>query len=271
MVVEGDSYVFKRSYRGGAAIRDVRDTWTPQDALAGRIIAQRFSEDIREIEQHNEAADGVNQRVVAVLQCVTGQSLENDPDTWKKWWADQQGYVYEPLKTEDKALGFSNIRVLGHTACFGAGTLVRTLSGLRPIETIKLGDRVLAQDTKTGALSYQPVLAARHNPPSPTLRISIAGEAITTTGIHRFWKPGRGWVMARDLKPGDVLRVVGGTARVDLVGVQSVQPVYNLDVAKDRDFFVGRSGLLVHDFSLVDAVAEPFDAPLSQPSIALAK
>ena len=31
-------------------------------------------------------------------------------------------------------------------SCFAAGTVVRTLTGLRPIESIRAGDRVLAQD-----------------------------------------------------------------------------------------------------------------------------
>ena len=35
--------------------------------------------------------------------------------------------------------------------------------------------------------------------------------------------------------------------------------VYNLDVAENRDFFVGKKGLLVHDFSFVRTVPAPFD------------
>ncbi len=85
------------------------------------------------------------------------------------------------------------------------------------------------------------------------------------TGIHRFWKIGRGWVMARDLRPGDLLRIVGGTVKVKGITTGPVQPVSNLDVAQDRDFFVGKTGLLAHDFSLVDAVTEPFDS-LTDPS-----
>ena len=39
--------------------------------------------------------------------------------------------------------------------------------------------------------------------PPPTLRITIGGESIVATGIHRFWKAGKGWTMARELKAGD--------------------------------------------------------------------
>jgi hypothetical protein len=66
--------------------------------------------------------------------------------------------------------------------------------------------------------------------------------------------------MARDLKPGDAVRTVGGTARVLAVEPDEAQPVFNLEVAQDRAFFVGGAGALVHDFSLVQPVEKPFDA-----------
>ena len=46
-----------------------------------------------------------------------------------------------------------------HHACFGAGTLVQTLGGPQKIESIAVGDRVLAQNIDTARLSFQPVLA----------------------------------------------------------------------------------------------------------------
>jgi len=35
--------------------------------------------------------------------------------------------------------------------------------------------------------------------------------------------------------------------------------VFNLEVAGNRDYFVGRQGTLVHDYSFVQPVREPFD------------
>jgi hypothetical protein len=124
---------------------------------------------------------------------------------------------------------------------------------------------VLAQDPETGVLSFRPVLAVHQNRPSPTLRIAVDGETIVATGIHRFWKAGKGWTMARDLKPGDRLRILGDTIDVRSIQPDANQPVYNLDVADDRDFFVGGKGLLVHDFSFVQPVPSPFDR---QPELA---
>jgi hypothetical protein len=65
--------------------------------------------------------------------------------------------------------------------------------------------------------------------------------------------------MARDLKAGDRLRMVGGVASIDSIESDQTQPVYNLDVADQRDFFVGKAGLLVHDFTFVQPVLAPFD------------
>src|SRR5262249_12308954 len=124
-------------------------------------------------------------------------------------------------------------------SCFGAGTLVRTLSGPRPIESLKVGDRVLTQNTKTGALGYQPILVVHRNPPSKTLRVALGEETVVSSLFHRFWKAGSGWVMARDLKAGDTVRTLGGLGRVGSIDEGEVQPVFNLDVADDADFFVG--------------------------------
>jgi hypothetical protein len=65
--------------------------------------------------------------------------------------------------------------------------------------------------------------------------------------------------MARDLQPGDRLRMIGGIGSIQSIEPGATQMVYNLDVAENRDFLVGNAGLLVHDFGFVLPVAEPFD------------
>ncbi len=65
--------------------------------------------------------------------------------------------------------------------------------------------------------------------------------------------------MARDLKPGDRIRAIGGVVAVRSVESSATQPVYNLDVAENHDFLVGSKGLLVHDSNFVQPVLEPFD------------
>jgi hypothetical protein len=137
---------------------------------------------------------------------------------------------------------------------------VHTLGGTRAIETIQVGDQVLSQNTASGALTYQPVVAGFHNRPSETLRIDLGSESVVATTIHRFWRSGTGWVMARQLKPGDTLRTLGGLAQVVAVESDQAQPVFNLQVADGQSFFVGTAGALVHDNSVVEPVTAPFDA-----------
>jgi hypothetical protein len=254
-----------------------------QYQAAAASSAAQLQSDIAAVEAFNAGVAASNTRVVGVLQALTGQDLDDDQQAWARWWADQQGYVYRPTPevsaptmvqevlpvyqptasaaiTQTQAGAPTSELVRISHSCFRAGTPVRTLTGPCQIESVTVGDRVLVEDPVTGALSYQSVLAVFHNRPAKLYRIDLGGESLWATGIHRFWKAGKGWAMARDLKAGDVLRTLGGTARVDAVAEGPVEPVYNLEVADGQSFFVGDHGALVHDNSLVRPVAEPFDA-----------
>ena len=240
----------------------------------------QLESEVATIESFNAIVNPRDLRFAQVLSDATGQNLGTDREAWKTWWVDQLGYAYKPKDKKDVPTVVVNVpleyqaspvvpvtSVTGTSvgfhrmSCFGAGTVVRTYSGTQAIETLRVGDLVLTQNLKTGALGYQPILVVYHNPPSKTFEIELGGETIVSSYFHRFWKPGQGWVMARDLIPGDTLRVLGGLVRVAAIREGSVQPVFNLDVAQDADFFVGRSGTLVHDNTLPNTRLAPFDAP----------
>ena len=119
----------------------------------------------------------------------------------------------------------------------------------------------MTQDAPTGEVTFRPILAVFHNKPAATLRVVLDGESIVATAIHRFWKSGSGWAMARDLRPGDRVRTLGGQAEVMEVDRDEIRPVFNLEVADGHSFFVGTRRALVHDNSLVAPTPEPFDAP----------
>ena len=230
--------------------------------LANQNLEQRLAMDVQFIEATNDGINMCNDRTLPVLKAITGHDLGDDPEKWNSWWTDQLGYVYQSNLPATKPTYSDFVNFVGaytHSACFAAGTLVHTVDGPRPIESIRVGDSVLSQAPSTGMLAFQSVVAIHRNQPAATSRIKIGKESIVATGIHRFWKAGKGWTMARDLKPGDRLRMVGGTVQINSIEADKTQPVYNLDVAENRDFFVGKKGLLVHDFSFVQPVAEPFD------------
>jgi Pretoxin HINT domain len=245
-------------------------SYFPESSVRSQQVAaltqRRIEDDVRDLEERNAEINQTNERALPLLESLTNQNFGVDPEQWKKWWTEQLGYVYDSRYSEDKPL-FTEV-IVPHTACFAAGTLVQTVTGPRKIESIAAGDRVLSQQSSTGALSFQPVFATHLNGPSQTLRIALGSETIVATGIHRFWKAGNGWTMARDLKSGDRLRMIGGIVSIQSIEPGPTQKVYNLTVAENHNFLVGSAGLLVHDFGFVQPVSEPFDRLANTAAIA---
>jgi Pretoxin HINT domain len=240
------------------------------------LAQQQLASDVRSIEEVNATIAQANARALMMLADVSGRDFGADRVSWDKWLTDLQGYAYvsppspveKPTIVEDVPISIvapppvvmiEGPMVAVRYSCFGAGTLVWTLEGTRPIEQLRAGDEVLSRDTATGLLSFKPVVTAYHNPPNATYRIDLGGESIVATGIHRFWKAGVGWVMARDLKVGDRLRTPGGVIDVTSVKPDPVQPVFNLKLADGNSFLVGASGVLAHDNSVVNPEEKPFD------------
>ena len=253
--------------------------------LTAAAAQEQLARDAAAIEAANDETRRSNEKIVRTLSAATGQTPGDSPKALNGWWLDLLGYSsltapepQRPTLVEEVPLDYqapvsqpSIVRMEGPAStrasfapshvCFGAGTLVRALEGPRPIETLKVGDRVLAQDLATGTLDFRPILRAYHRPPTKTLRIKLGPEAIISSPFHRFWIAGKGWALARELKPGDVIRTLGGQVRVAAVDDDRVQPVFNLDVADDHDFFVGDANALVHDNTVAEPVTQPFDAP----------
>ena len=87
----------------------------------------------------------------------------------------------------------------------------------------------------------------------------MAGDTIVSSPFHRFWKAGKGWVMARDLKPATALRTLDGLAKVESSRrdrAARLQP----GRGRGRRLLRGHAGALVHDNTLPDLRLAPFDA-----------
>jgi len=236
---------------------------------------EQLDSDVDAIKQFNASLNQINDRVLPVLSGISGLDNGPDPVAWLKWFNNLVGFnqlqasepatVIQnvPLAYQPEPIpisGFVGPIAIARVSCFGAGTMVRTLSGLEPIESLKVGDQVLTQSSKTGSLAYRPILVVHHNPPSKTYQIKLGEETIVSSYFHRFWKAGSGWVMARDLKLGDPIRTLNGTVKVTAIEDGKVVPVFNVDVADDADFFVGELGALAHDNTLPNLRQTPFDA-----------
>ncbi len=149
---------------------------------------QQLQNDVDAIDQYNSSLSQINDRVIPVLNDIAGQDLGSDTVGWQVWLNNLVGFNLlqasaPPTITEDVPLAYQPQAIpldtfsapisVQRMSCFGAGTMVRTLTGSQPIESLKLGDQVLTQSVKTGALAYKPILAVHHNPPSKTFEIKL--------------------------------------------------------------------------------------------------
>jgi hypothetical protein len=223
--------------------REGADEESP-DRITGAIDASDNSrravsiEDLQEqIRQENEAAAKLNERIHAVLVRAThvdpmrgGLQATNqrggvDPRRWWDWWRTQS-----------------------QSNCYiSAGIDVWTQTGLRPIEQILPGDRVLTRDPKSWELTFNLVNAVDQQPEGPTLAIEIDARTIVAAPEQQFHVTGVGWKQAADLKAGMPLDGLTGAHAIGRVGPSHAVTRYSLLVANVPSFFVDRGGILVHD------------------------
>ncbi|MFG3002426.1 golvesin C-terminal-like domain-containing protein [Streptomyces calvus] len=155
---------------------------------------------------------------------------------------------------------------------FVAGTrIVLADGGSKAIESLELGDEVLATDPETGDTRARTVIDTRsHDTDEPlvTLTVDRDGEdgkakpgKITATAGHPFWLPDYGqWVEAGDLESGMWLRTASGTW-VQITAIDQAhrsERVHNLTVSGVNTYFVqvGGTQVLVHNATNCEVQAE---------------
>jgi hypothetical protein len=140
--------------------------------------------------------------------------------------------------------------------CFPGDAKVATPHGLVAIASIHVGEQVLAEDPKTHKVEPERVQAVIDDGIKPLMSVSLSdGSNLSVTTNHPFHvDSGPGittptWVQAGDLKVGDRLRTKSGKdVTVTALGYHTgYAHVYTLTVANDHDFFVGHTGVLVHN------------------------
>ena len=231
-------------------------------AEAGLTTMAQASENVR-IEQ-------LNRRICAALRLATEEPLGDDPRAWWSWWNDRNEVFYASVKPTDiDRRGRSTVllneeqprsSLPGAMApesrrheCLVAGTLIETEFGPVAVEDIQLGDRVLTKNINTGELVYKPVIRPTVRPTTILFEIELEDEVVKSSGGHPFWVSGQGWVKARELKSGMPIHTVDGVVTVKSVKENGRAVTYNLVVADNSNYFVGKSRILSHDNSLREA------------------
>ncbi|WP_371778487.1 polymorphic toxin-type HINT domain-containing protein [Streptosporangium subroseum] len=145
---------------------------------------------------------------------------------------------------------------------FVPGTKVLMADGsLKPIEDVKVGDKVLATDPESGktkAKSVTALITGEDNKHLVQVTVDTDGAKghqtglVIATEIHPFWVPKlHKWVDAKDLKSGMWLRTAAGT-RVQVTAIKkwtAYQRVHNLTIADIHTYYVlaGATPVLVHN------------------------
>ncbi|MDJ0380140.1 polymorphic toxin-type HINT domain-containing protein [Streptomyces sp. G-G2] len=151
---------------------------------------------------------------------------------------------------------------------FLPGTTVLMADGTdKPISHIKVGDKVLATDPKTGQTSVQTASATITGTGAKKLvKVTLARkqgeqtqEQLTATDGHPFWVPALdAWITAIELQPGmQVQTSTGARAQVtDIQRWQQQATVHNLTVTDAHTYYVlaGTTPILVHNANKCVAV-----------------
>ena len=152
---------------------------------------------------------------------------------------------------------FKMLRLLSskfRKACnsFDADTLISTEWGLKRIAEIKMGELVWAYHEETGVATLQKVIHLIQTEGEKSL-VDVqleSGEVIKATAEHPFYEvTSQTWKEAEDLTDQSVLMSLQQD-QVRIIDIEAyAQPtkVYNLTVANDHTYFVGRGQVLVHN------------------------
>ncbi|SHI10788.1 intein C-terminal splicing region/RHS repeat-associated core domain-containing protein [Streptomyces sp. 3214.6] len=213
-------------------------------------------------------ADVAEAREIAATYCV--YHAEQCADEAKEVARGKiiEGYVNEAfLGYLGGALGAES-KVAG--ACrnsFDPRTEVLMADGTtKPIAEVRIGDKVIATDPKTGKSSPREVTAELLHRDNDLIDLQVRGpegKAVTihTTSHHPFWDDTtHSWVEAGRLTPGHTLKSADDS-QVTLSGVLSrpgVADMYNLTVADIHTYYVvaGSTPILVHNSSCPRFIAD---------------
>jgi hypothetical protein len=160
-------------------------------------------------------------------------------------------------------------------ACFPAGTPVATKNGLKNIEEIEMGDEVWAYDENINLEVLEEVLYVFNSESTTFFEIELTnGEIIVVTPDHEFWVEGlvtneyrilnfnyhqndinndvlsKTWTKASELKPGNSLKAknnfIYSIKSINVI-VRNIEPVFNVCVSSNHNYFVGQSNILSHN------------------------
>lgn len=135
--------------------------------------------------------------------------------------------------------------------CFSGDILVVTKEGPKRIDEIKEGELVYSKNVNTGDFDYKKVLQVYIKSSKEFIKLKIEDEDIRTTPTHPFFVEEGWWKTAQNIKQGDRIVTASGQLKevlaIEIEILSEPERIYNLNVEDYHTYFVGASGLLVHN------------------------
>jgi hypothetical protein len=178
------------------------------------------------------------------LKDLTIEELVKEADKKQrpKETAEQRDARVKDAKAEAQRRGY----------CFVKGTYIQTPDGPRQIETLLVGEMVLARGEDESVQTYA-ITDCLRSSTSTLYHLEIGGTLkLSTTRHHPFFVPGKGWIKAKDLLAGDKLLSLDGEIVfvTNVVRERLTEPVttFNFHVSEVHSYFVGNGlAVLVHN------------------------
>jgi len=134
--------------------------------------------------------------------------------------------------------------------CFTAETLVKIENGYTAIETLTVGDFVLAFDAENNENVLKRILKVYQSHTEKICCLYIEDEVLECTSSHRFWSlTHNDWIIAGEITEGCILRDAnGGEKLVNAIKHVDISvPTFNLEVEDAHTYYVSPLDILVHN------------------------
>lgn len=134
--------------------------------------------------------------------------------------------------------------------CFTAETLVKIENGYAPIETLEVGDFVLAFDTEKNENTLKKILKVYQSRTEKICCLYIEDEVLECTSSHTFWSVTHNdWITAGEITQGCILRNANRREKlVNFINQKNVSvPTFNLEVEDAHTYYVSTMDILVHN------------------------
>jgi len=167
----------------------------------------------------------------SAVDVVTGYSPIRDGLLQGEHDEIYEGYLYAGAFF---TAGILTLSAMSPDACFVGETPVKVVDGYKEIDRISVGDLVWSENQYTGSICLDYVKHVFVKTTNVLVYLSVDDEIITTTPDHPFYVSDIGWIPARNLSVGCVLRTWDNTScilrNITYKEFKDAITVYNLEV-----------------------------------------